>query len=116
MYVNITVHRSSERRRINHPSEPHGVLYIKVRGGGTRTQLKVEMSPAKLHIPLFSYHVSRFITNERPVRIPSTKSEIEKPAYSKCVNRPTRIPIAGDIIPAANLFSFFSNKAIHQLN
>jgi len=34
-----------------------------------------------------------------PVRTPSTKAEIEKPEYSKFVKRPTRNPIARDIMP-----------------
>jgi hypothetical protein len=49
-----------------------------------------------------------FITKDNPISIPSTKSVIEKPAYSKCKKRPIRIPIARDIIPMDNILSSLS--------
>jgi hypothetical protein len=56
------------------------------------------------------------MTSEIPVSIPSAKSETEKPEYSKCVNRPMRIPRDIDSIPTANMFSSLSNKPVHQAN
>jgi hypothetical protein len=37
--------------------------------------------------------------------MPSMKSETEKPEYSKYVKRPTRIPIAKDIMPIDKIVS-----------
>ena len=39
------------------------------------------------------------MTREIPVRTPSTKSETEKPEYSKWVKRQIRIPIPIEIMP-----------------
>jgi hypothetical protein len=44
---------------------------------------------------------------DNPTRVPSKKSEIEKPEYSKYANLPIRIPRAIDIIPIDNIVSSF---------
>ena len=52
-----------------------------------------------------------FITRDTPIRMPSTKSVIEKPAISKYKNLPIRMPIARDIIPIDSILS--SLRFIH---
>jgi len=53
------------------------------------------------------------MSKDKPTSTPSTKSVIEKPAYSKCKNRPIRIPKAIDIIPIANMVSSLSCILFH---
>lgn len=48
--------------------------------------------------------------------MPSMKSVTEKPEYSKCRNRPTRIPRAIDIIPSAIILSFLSGTLFTSLD
>ena len=56
------------------------------------------------------------MVKDRPTRIPSTKSETEKPETSICTNRPMRIPIAIDIMPIANIVSALRPIKHHRSN
>jgi len=56
------------------------------------------------------------MTKDIPVRTPSTKAEIEKPEYSKFVKRPTRIPMARDIMPIDKAVSSLRPVLFTMLN
>ena len=53
-----------------------------------------------------------FMTKDKPISTPSTKSVIEKPKYSKCRNRPINIPNAREIMPIASMFSSLSCSSL----